>query len=102
MITQRHQRDSAPGRSAGTADTAAALAAPAVTGVIGLFAEQVNVDEVEVEAALADTAGSGRTTVAATAAAGGAEQRQDGTGRQQLHVLPIELGTARCSDMSSS
>src|SRR5918998_5077 len=95
--------------SASTAIRAAAIAAEAVAGTVGLVTERVDVQDVEPEAAPAVTTIAAHATIATTAgviaahaaaltatATAGVEQRQDGTGRQQLHMLPIDLHKAQC------
>jgi hypothetical protein len=87
---------SAVAGAASTTIGAAAGAAKAVTGAVGLVSEQVDVQEIKTEAAPADAAVAAHAAVAATAAAApSAEQGQDGTGWQQLDVLLVDLGKAQ-------
>ena len=75
--------------------SAAASTANAVTRAVGLAAQQVDVQDVEADAALAVATIATFAAVAALAAAGD-EQGQDGTGREQLHVLSVDRGKAQC------
>jgi hypothetical protein len=87
-----------------TAVTGATRATRTITGAVDLVTEQVEVDEVQAESAPADTTGAAVATVAATAAAvtTAADHRHDGTGRQQLDVLAVNLSKAQCVRHQSS
>jgi hypothetical protein len=99
--------------SAGTAVGITAIATDAVTCAVGLVTEQVDVQKVDAKAAPAGAAVATDAAVAASAAAvmaasvtavataaipaaTGVEQGQDGTGREQLHLLAVNLGKAEC------
>ncbi|HWR47212.1 MAG TPA: hypothetical protein VN327_06295 [Pseudonocardiaceae bacterium] len=102
VATRHGQLDSAAHGSTFTADAIAASAAGTVASTVGLVAEQVDVEDVKTEAATADAALATPAAVTATAATTSAEHRQDGTGRQQLHVLTIDLSKAQCVRHKSS
>ncbi|MGH3777583.1 MAG: hypothetical protein ACRDRR_17950 [Pseudonocardiaceae bacterium] len=67
--------------------------ASAATGAGETAAHRVEVHEVATDTAGAAAAGA---TDAALAPTTGAEQGQDSTCREQLHVLAVELGKAQC------
>jgi hypothetical protein len=90
-----------------------AIATETVASAVVLVTEQVDVQEVDPEAAPAGATVATVAAVAASAAAvasvmatatmtaaipaaTGVEQGQDGTGREQLHVLAVNLGKAEC------
>jgi hypothetical protein len=95
---QRHWLNSAGDRPTLTTIGAAARTTESVTCAVGLVTEQVEVDEVETKATPAGAARATGTAVAAPpSAATSAEHRHHGTGRQQLHVLAIDLSNTQYS-----
>src|SRR5437868_1629262 len=91
VIAQSDHLGSANDRPTLAAVTVAARAAVTVTGAVGLVAEQVQVDEVETEAAPTYATLATRATIATTAGPAGLEQRQHGPSGQQLNVLAVDL-----------
>jgi hypothetical protein len=88
--------DSAVDGASGTTITGTARSAIATTCSVGLIAQQVDVDEVGAEAAVALATSATHAALATTATTDCAEQRHHGTARQQLGTLPIELSPAQC------
>src|SRR5262249_8350835 len=103
VTRSRDKPVSAAQRPTVAAVTGATLTADTITSVVGLVAEQVDVEDVQADPAAAHAALATRTTVAAaTGIAIGAEQRHHSPGWQQLRVLAVDLNKAQCVRHQSS
>jgi hypothetical protein len=70
-------------------------AANSITGTVGLVPQYVDIKDAEANATSATAASTSSAAVSA-ATAPPDEQGHDGTGREQLHVLTINLSKAHC------
>jgi hypothetical protein len=95
-MTPQHPFDSAADGPSGATITGATHATEAASRSVGLIAQQVDVDEVGAYASPADAPAATDTTLATTATTDCAEQGHQGTVRQQLGTLPIEVSQAHC------
>ncbi|MBV8995345.1 MAG: hypothetical protein JO287_16980 [Pseudonocardiales bacterium] len=95
-MTPQHPFDSAAEGPSGATVTGSTRTAEAATRSVGLITQQVDVDEVGTNASPADATAATDTTLATTAPTNRAEQGHQGTARQQLGMLPIEVSQAQC------
>jgi hypothetical protein len=95
-MTPQHPFDSATDGSSGPTIAGATHAAVAATRGVGLITQQVDVDEVGTQASPADAAAATDATLATTATTDCGEHGHQGTARQQLGTLSIEVSQAQC------